>query len=415
MSSQTPRGPASVLVVGAGLAGLRTAEALRSLGHSGPLVLVGEEEHAPYDRPPLSKQVLTGQWDPARTALADAARLAELRLDLRLAQRATALRREPGHWRVDLQDGSGIAAPAVVLATGAAARTLPGQPASDRVHVLRGLDDALRLRAALRSGRHLLVVGAGLVGAEVAAVARGLGLSVTVLEAQSAPFVRAFGAPLGALLGTLLQEQGVELRCGVSLAELRDDGASVTAELQDGTALRADLALVSIGSVPSTGWLAGTLPLRSDGAVLCDSLGRTLGPDGKPLPGLWAVGDLSAWTDPATRSAIRVEHWTRAVEQAEAVAAEVLGRAAPPVGVPYVWSEQGPVRVQVLGEPGRADRVVQLRGEPGRARGGLFGCLRGDALVGVLGVDQRSVLRLRASVAAGVSEQALRATVAGLR
>jgi len=203
--------PEHVLVVGAGLGGLRTVEQLRSAGFQGRISLVGDEQHAPYDRPPLSKQVLTGEWAPERTTLRSVEGLDDLGVRTHLGMRAVALR--PGE--VELADGASLHADAIVVATGLAARTLPGQPAG--VHTLRTLDDALALRAALERAGSLLVVGGGFIGAEVASSARTRGLAVTVLEALPVPSARALGEELGALTGRLMTEAGVDLRTDVRI------------------------------------------------------------------------------------------------------------------------------------------------------------------------------------------------------
>src|SRR6476646_9013390 len=215
--------PEHVLVVGAGLGGLRTVEKLREVGFQGRLSLVGGEPRPPYDRPPLSKQVLTGEWEPERTTLRSLEGLDELGVRTHLGMRAVALR--PGE--VELADGASLHADAIVVATGLAARTLPGQPAG--VHTLRTLDDALALRAALERADSLLVIGGGFIGAEVASAARTRGMAVTVLEALPVPSARALGAELGALAGRLMSEAGVDLRTGAQIDQFVVPGGGADA------------------------------------------------------------------------------------------------------------------------------------------------------------------------------------------
>jgi NADPH-dependent 2,4-dienoyl-CoA reductase/sulfur reductase-like enzyme len=208
--------PGHVVVVGAGLGGLCTAERLRAAGHDGPITLVGNETHLPYDRPPLSKQILTGAWESRRTLLTTEQRLREQGMEWRLGAAAAGV----DGTTVTLADGSAVRGDAVVLATGLRARVLPGQPPG--VHTLRDLDDAVGLRDALREARSLLVLGAGFVGAEVASAARGLGLDVTVVEALPLPLTRIFGDTGGALCARLLTEAGIDLRCNTPVTGFAD-------------------------------------------------------------------------------------------------------------------------------------------------------------------------------------------------
>jgi NADPH-dependent 2,4-dienoyl-CoA reductase/sulfur reductase-like enzyme len=216
----SPRTPAHVVVVGAGLGGLRTIETLRSGGYQGQITLIGAEQHPPYDRPPLSKQVLLGQWEPGRTALCDLDGLAGLRVSARLGTRAVGLH----DTTVLLDDGGSVTGDAVVIATGAAARTAPGQPAG--VITLRTLDDALALQKALDAARSLLIVGGGFIGAEVAWAARRQDIAVTVLEALPVPCERVPGPAVGRLAARLFTEAGIDLRCGAQVAKIADSTRS---------------------------------------------------------------------------------------------------------------------------------------------------------------------------------------------
>lgn len=398
--------PEHVLVVGAGLGGLRTAEQLRAAGHQGRISLVGAEPHPPYDRPPLSKQVLTGEWEPGRTRLRDDDALDELGVRLHLGLEATALHHHGDGLELELSDRSTLHGDVVVVATGLEPRRLPGQPAS--AVVLRTLDDALALRDLLRTAASLVVVGGGFIGAEVASAARRSDVAVTVLEAQEAPAVRALGAEVGALSGRLMTEAGVDLRVRAQLTGFTDGGVA----LADGTVLTADAVLVGIGGVPRLGFLPATgphgEPVDVTDGVACGPTGRVLG-----LPGVWAVGDAARW------DGHRTEHWTSAGDQAAAVAHDVLGAGPPPATVPYFWSDQFGLKIQLIGHPDGADAVEQLLGsglDGGPVRGTVVGYLAGDRLLAVAGFGAaRYVARFRALVADGGDRAAAHELAASLR
>ncbi|WP_300011308.1 FAD-dependent oxidoreductase [Pseudonocardia sp.] len=394
--------PEHVLVVGAGLGGLRTAEQLRAAGHQGRISLVGAEPHAPYDRPPLSKQVLRGEWEPARAMLRDADALDELGIRSYLGTAAVALRHHGGAdgrgtIEVELADGATLHGDVLVVATGVAARTLPGQPAT--AHTLRTLDDSVALRDALERIGSLLVVGGGFIGAEVAGAALDRGVAVTVLEALEVPAERALGPIVGALAGRLMSEAGVDLRTGTRLAGFVDGGV----ELADGTRVAADAIVVGVGAVPELGWLPATGP---DGSALDVSDGLACGPTGRVhgLPGVWSVGDVARW------DGHRTEHWTSAGDQARAVAHDILGADPPPATVPYFWSDQFGLKIQLIGRADRADSVLALHGEGldgGAVRGTVAGYLAGDRLVAVAAFGAaRLVARYRPLVAEGADRGA---------
>lgn len=398
--------PEHVLVVGAGLGGLRTAEQLRAAGHQGRISLVGAEPHPPYDRPPLSKQVLTGEWEPGRTRLRDDDALDELGVRLHLGLEATALLHHGDGLELELSDRSTLHGDVVVVATGLEPRRLPGQPAS--AVVLRTLDDALALRAVLQEAASLVVVGGGFIGAEVASAARRHDVAVTVLEAQEAPAVRALGAEVGALSGRLMTEAGVDLRTRAQLTGFTDGGVA----LADGTVVTADAVLVGIGGVPRLGFLPATgphgEPVDVTDGVACGPTGRVLG-----LPGVWAVGDAARW------DGHRTEHWTSAGDQAAIVAHDVLGAGPPPPTVPYFWSDQFGLKIQLIGRPDRADAVEPLLGSGlggGPVRGTVVAYLADGRLVAVAGFGAaRYVARFRALVADGTDRAAAHELAATLR
>lgn len=387
----------SVVVVGAGLGGLRVVEELRRAGYRGPLSLVGEEATYPYDRPPLSKTVLqSGEAAPLLRPVED---YAELDLDLRLGRRATEL--DPQSRTVLLDDGTALPYDQLVLAPGAAPRRLPG-PDVPGLHVLRTQDDAAALRDDLLRERSLVVVGGGFLGCEVAASARRLGVDVDLVELLDGPLTRVLGPVMAARIAKLHLEQGVRLHCGVGVSGVGVSGAGRVEELQlsDGRVLPARVVLVALGVVPATGWLGPAGPtLEPDGGIRCDRYGRT------DTPGVWALGDAAAWSDPTGRHR-RVEHWTSAVEQAVVVAQNLLatkdsagtGDLIPHTGVPYVWSDQYDVTLQCVGEI-RPDTEVEVF-EIGTGLAALHA--DGDRLRGVTLLDARKRAgRARRLLAAG--------------
>ncbi|MDN5859126.1 MAG: FAD-dependent oxidoreductase [Pseudonocardia sp.] len=390
--------PEHVLVVGAGLGGLRTVEQLRAAGFQGRISLVGAEVHPPYDRPPLSKQLLTGDWEPERLVLRTQEGLDELGVRAHLGRRAVALR--PGE--VELSDGASLYGDAVVLATGLVARELPGQP--DGVHTLRTLDDGLALRKVLEKAASVLVVGAGFIGAEVASSAHRRGVEVTVLEAAAAPAERALGPEVARVAARLFTEAGVDLRTGVSITGFTEPGADgVGVELAGGERVTADIGVVGIGGRPDLEWLAST-GLDTTSGLACGSTGRVDG-----LDRVWAVGDVASWAD-ADGVRHRHEHWTSAGDQAAVVARDILGAAPPPPTVPYFWSDQLGLKIQLIGRPEAAESVMPLHGsgfDDGPVRGTVAGYLAGDRLVAVVGFGAaRFIARYRALVAEGADRAA---------
>jgi 3-phenylpropionate/trans-cinnamate dioxygenase ferredoxin reductase subunit len=392
--------PEHVLVIGAGLGGVRTAEQLRAAGYQGRISLVGAEPHIPYDRPPLSKQILTGEWAPARAVLRTLDQLEDLGVRAHLGQAAVALR--PGE--VELSDGSTLHGDAVVVATGLVARRLPGQPA--QVHTLRTLSDALALRERLEGIGSLLIIGAGFIGAEVATAARARGIEVTVLEGLAAPAARALGPAVGELVSRLYAEAGVRLHTGVSVVRLTADAARARAELSDGRVFEADAGLVGIGGTAQLSWLDAHLDPASE--LRCDSRGRVRG-----RPGIWAVGDVAVWERPGSSVPRREEHWTSAGDQAAVVARDILGAPVPPPTVPYFWSDQFGLKIQLLGRPEQADEVIALHGDGlagGAVPGTVIGYLAGGMLVAVVGFGAaRLIVRYRPLVAGAAGRVQVRA------
>jgi 3-phenylpropionate/trans-cinnamate dioxygenase ferredoxin reductase subunit len=376
----------TIRIVGASLAGLRAADALRRHGFEGRLVVHGAEAHMPYDRPPLSKELLAGDWEPDRCALAHDQGLGiEWRpgcaaVGLALAERT--LRLEDG--REEAWDG-------LVIATGATPRELPGQPDLPGLFTLRTLDDALRLRAALDAGPRVAVVGAGFIGAEVAATCRGRGLDVTMIEALPVPLERALGGVLGKLVADLHRDHGVDLRLGVGVRRVLGDRRVEGLELSDGDRVAADVVVVGIGVRPETRWLEGSGIALDDG-VLCDAACRA------SAPGVVAAGDVARWPNPRFDEVMRLEHWTNAGEQADAAARALLageGGAEPFAPVPFFWSDQYDRKIQFAGRASSDDAMRVVDGSMEERR---FVALfeRGGRLRGVLGMNRpRLVMKAR--------------------
>lgn len=382
----------TVAVVGASLAGLSAARSLRRQGYDGRLVIVGDEIHRPYDRPPLSKEFLAGTMAEADLALeADGEDLAAEWL---LGVRATGLDRNER--LVRLADGTAVRADGFVIATGAAARTLPGSEGLAGVHTLRTLDDALALRADLARGGRLVVIGGGFIGAEVASTAYALGLDVTVVEVAPTPLAGPLGEAMGGVVSSLHADHGVRLLCGVGVAGLSGESGRVDAVLlADGRSLPADTVVVGVGARPNVEWLEGS-GIALENGVTCGADGRT------SLAAVVAVGDCANWYDPLAGAHRRVEHWTGALERpAAAVAALLSGGAAEPgpVRPPYFWSDQYGVRIQFAGHAAVADSVTVEEGAADD-RSFLAVYRRAGEPVAVLGMDQpRLFMRWRKQLA----------------
>jgi len=384
----------TVLVVGASLAGWRAVETLRSEGFEGKISLIGDERHLPYDRPPLSKQVLAGTWPPEKAVLADKRRSSEHRVHEVLGRRAIHFDAEAR--KVELEDGSVLQGDAVVIATGARPRPLPGTEAlsqRDGLFTLRTLDDSLALRAAVTAveAARVVVIGAGFIGAEVASTCAGLGCRVTVLEALDVPLRNVLGPTIGSHFAWLHESHNVDLRTGVGVSGISavDAAAPRTAgrlvvELEGGETFPADVVVVGIGVIPATDWLADS-GLTVDNGVVCDD--RLFAADG-----IVAAGDIARWQwrRDGGEEQIRIEHWQVAAEAGVAAARSLLaGRADAPAfsPVPYFWSDQYGIRLQVLGSPRGSDEIHIVEGSPEEGKFlALFG--RDDRLRAVMAIGK---------------------------
>lgn len=397
------------MVVGASLAGLRACETLRTDGFTGRITLVGAEPEMPYDRPPLSKKLLSGEWEADRIRLRKPADLESLGLEMRLGVAATGLDLE--RRSLSLGDGGVIEFDSLVIATGASTRRLPDQPDFDGVCDLRTLSDALDLRSRLRHEEtRVTVIGAGFIGLEVAATARQLGCVVTVLEGAPAPLVRGLGAAMGEAVASVHLRHGVDLRCGVRISGIEGaDGRVSGVRLADGSVIGSDVVVVGIGVSPAIGWLADSGLELGDGIICDDALWTG-------VPGVFAAGDCARWHnhvfDPHDDAVMRVEHWTNAAEQGAHAARNLLAQAAgqalsPYESVPFFWSDQFESRVQFVGRAHGNGEVHVFAGSTDGAFAAMYGFE--GRLRGVLGVSMpKMVMPFRSLVASKASwEEAL--------
>jgi NADPH-dependent 2,4-dienoyl-CoA reductase/sulfur reductase-like enzyme len=379
------------LIVGGSVAGIAVAEELRSLGDTGSILIVEAQPHLPYDRPPLSKGMLTGATAADELAFHDAAYYFEQRIEVRVGTRAAAL--EAAARTVEFNTGERVQARRIVLATGAHARPL-AIPGVARVHLIRERDDAVALRGALKPARQLVVVGGGFIGAEVASSATALGILTTIVELAPQPFAAIVGPAVAGLMLELHHRAGVDVRCGVAVERGTTIGDSLELQLTDGGRISADVVAAGLGAIPSVDWLARS-GLSIDDGIVCDESGRT------SSSGVFAVGDAARWEGDGARGR-RHEHWTSAREQARIVAHAIAGEDAPRWAevVPYVWSDQHGRRVQIIGAPADADQVEVVKHNP---ETGAFLALYGRErrLVAAVGCNQAgAITRHRPKVAA---------------
>ncbi|HTY34780.1 FAD/NAD(P)-binding oxidoreductase [Mycobacterium sp.] len=379
-----------IVIVGGGLAGARTAEQLRRSEYTGRITIVSDEVHLPYDRPPLSKEVLRKEVDDV--ALKPREWYDEKDITLRLGAAASGL--DTAGRTITLADGTVLGYDELVIATGLVPRRIPAFGDLEGVRVLRSFDESMALREHASAAQRAVVVGAGFIGCEVAASMRSLGVDVVLVEPQPTPLAAVLGEQIGGLVARLHRDEGVDMRLGVSVAEVRGRGHVDTVVLTDGTELAADLVVVGIGSRPATQWLEGSgIEVDSvDGGIICDEAGRT------SAPHVWALGDVASWRH-ATGHQVRVEHWSNVADQARVVVPAMLGQDVPTNAVvPYFWSDQYDVKIQCLGEPEATD-TVHLVEDDGRKFLAYYE--RDGVLVGVVGGGMPGkVMKVRAKIAA---------------
>ncbi|MEH3136677.1 MULTISPECIES: NAD(P)/FAD-dependent oxidoreductase [Mycolicibacterium] len=378
-----------IVIVGGGLAGARTAEQLRRAEYDGPITIVSDEQHLPYDRPPLSKEVLRNADHDV--VLKPQEFYDEARITLRLGNGVTAV--DTAAKTLTLADGSTLGYDELVIATGLEPKRIPSFPDLEGIRVLRSLGESAELREHASSARKAVIIGAGFIGCEVAASLRQLGVDVVIVEPQPTPLASVLGEKIGALVTRLHEAEGVQVRCGVGVDSVSGDGKVEKVVLSDGTELDADIVVVGIGSRPVTGFLDGS-GVEVDNGVVCDSAGRT------NVEHVWAIGDVASWRNEAGHQE-RVEHWSNVAEQARVLVPALLGRepASAAVSVPYFWSDQYDVKIQCLGEPA-ADDVVHLVSDDGRKflayyeRDGVLTAVVGGGMPG-------KVMKARGKIAAG--------------
>jgi 3-phenylpropionate/trans-cinnamate dioxygenase ferredoxin reductase component len=388
----------TVAIVGAGLAGLRTAEALRRRGFAGRVLLFGAEPHPPYERPVLSKDFLTGPVTdlPVLTVRPD---VSAESIDIRTGTAAAGL--DLSQRVLHLADGTQVRYDRLAIATGAHSRRLPGLP--EGLHRIRGYEDALRLRGALAGGGEVVIIGGGFIGCEVAASVRALGSPVTVVEALGDPLARVLGPAVARRITRLHENHGVRIVGGSPVREVSGMPGQWRVRLDSGQDLDAAVVVEAVGAVPSTAWLADS-GLDLANGVLCDATGQT------SAAGVYALGDAACWLDPCTGGHHRREHWTAAVEQAHIVASNLL--AAPDEqqlysGLPYVWSDQYGVRIQTLGTVA-PDVTVELLQDDDNRMLALY--TAASQVTGVAAMNNaRAITRMRPLLERGADVGAVRA------
>jgi NADPH-dependent 2,4-dienoyl-CoA reductase/sulfur reductase-like enzyme len=377
-----------IVIVGGGLAASRTAEQLRRAEFAGAITIVSDEDHLPYDRPPLSKDVLRGETDDV--LLKPAEFYAENDITLHLGTAATKL--DTAAQTITLANGEVIGYDELVIATGLEPKRIPSLPDIAGICVLRTLDESLALREHAGSIARAVVIGAGFIGCEVAASLRKLGVAVTIVEPQPSPLASVLGTQIGEMVARLHRAEGVDVRCGIGVTGVSGTDHVEKVQLSDGTELDADVVVVGIGSRPSTDWLEGS-GIEVDNGVVCDAAGRT------SAPNVWAIGDVASWQDVSGHQ-VRVEHWSNVAEQARVIVPAMLGvEATSAVVVPYFWSDQYDVKIQCLGEP-EADDIVHVVADDGRKFLAYYE--RDGAVVGVVGGGMPGkVMKARGKIAAG--------------
>jgi len=367
-----------LVIVGASLAGLRAAQSARKAGFEGELVMVGEERHPPYTRPPLSKELLAGEHSVERVHFPCDTLDAEWRLG------ASAASLDRGRRLVVLSGGEEVAYDRLVVATGSRPRRWPGAGADlEGVHVLRNLEDSLALRAAFDHRPRVAIVGAGFIGCEVAQTARKEGLDVTLIDTATTPML-PLGLELGQWCADLHRDHGVDLRLGTGVAALLGDRRVEAVELTGGERVAADVVVIGLGAIPNTEWLAGS-GLDAGPGLACDATLTAAGD-----PDVLGAGDIVSWPHPlADGEALRIEHWTVAAEQGQLAGRNALVAAderKPYDAPPYFWSDQYDAKIQSLGLPGRAERLELLESTPDRSRV-VYAGARDGRLVGIVAIN----------------------------
>ncbi|WP_018636345.1 NAD(P)/FAD-dependent oxidoreductase [Parafrankia elaeagni] len=385
-SAVGPAGPLSstesCVIIGTGVAGVSAAFGLRSAGFEGRVVLVGGESHVPYLRPPLSKDVLRGETPPERQLLRPLTLFTRRQIELRTGVQAVAI--DPVARLVRLDDGDCLRYGRLLLATGGKARTLPQADGVAGVFTLRSRDDAVALRDALATRPRVLVVGAGFIGAEVAASARTLGCEVTVIEAASTPMSRVLPPSVAAIYRDIHRSHGVDLRTGVGLHGLERTGATTVATGTDGTRIEAEVVVLGIGMVPDTDLAERAGAVVADGIIVDEHCATS-------IPGVFAAGDVARAPRPRFGGTHRPEQWQHAQHQGASAARAMLGYQEKVTEVPWCWSDQYDVNLQICGWPSFDDRV-RVRGDLD-ALDGIAIFDRGGVVTGAVGINRSDDVR----------------------
>jgi NADPH-dependent 2,4-dienoyl-CoA reductase/sulfur reductase-like enzyme len=377
-----------IVIVGGGLSAARTAEQLRRSEYTGTVTIVSDEEHLPYDRPPLSKEVLRAETDDV--TLQPAEFYDENNITLMLGNGARSV--DTATQTLTLADGSELGYDELIIATGLVPKRIPSFPDLAGIHVLRSFDESIALRKEAGSARRAVVIGAGFIGCEVAASLRGMGVDVVLVEPQPTPLASVLGEQIGELVTRLHCAEGVDVRCGIGVSGVSGSARVEKVVLSDGTELDADLVIVGIGSRPTTEWLDGS-GIEVDNGVVCDEHGRA------SVPHVWAIGDVASWRHDLGHQ-VRVEHWSNVADQARALVPALMGQDIPAtVSVPYFWSDQYDVKIQCLGEPESGD-IVHIVADDGRKFLAYYE--RDGVIAGVVGGGMPGkVMKMRGKIAAG--------------
>jgi 3-phenylpropionate/trans-cinnamate dioxygenase ferredoxin reductase subunit len=342
-----------LLIVGASLAGLTCAQSLRAEGYTKKITLIGAEKHLPYNRPPLSKQVLSGKWQAAQTNIDSPEKFEDLQLDFLIGEDALELNIASKEVRTSKRS---LSFEDLIIATGASVRTLPSKENMSRVHVLRTLDDALGLRDALKEVKSVVVVGAGVLGSEVISAVTDYGIKATVIDRMSAPQLPLTGGHFASRVNELFLEHGVVTKYGVEIVSVSEKESGITFDLSDGSKVSGEVAVVAIGCIPNVDWLANS-GLDISNGVLCDS-------NGLAAPHIYAVGDVARWHNPVTGKSLRLENQTSAIEQGLAVGKFIAtGQSSAPTH-PFFWSEIFGNKILMLGSLDAQIPLTIVHGSP---------------------------------------------------
>jgi NADPH-dependent 2,4-dienoyl-CoA reductase/sulfur reductase-like enzyme len=342
-----------LVIVGASLAGLTSAQSLRAEGYTKKITLIGAEEHLPYNRPPLSKQVLSGKWQGSQTAIDSREKFAELALEFSLGENAIGLDVSSREVKTNTR---ALPFEDLVIATGASVRRLPNTENMCRFHALRTLDDALGLRDALTEVKSAVVVGAGVLGSEVISALSDFGIKATVIDRMPAPQLPLTGGHFSSRINDLFLEHNVVTKYGVEINSVTEQESGITFELSDRTSVTGEIAVVAIGCIPNVDWLANS-GLDTSNGVLCDS-------NGVAAPHIYAVGDVARWHNPITNKAMRLENQTSAIEQGLAVGKFIATGESSPTNHPFFWSEIYGNKILMLGNLEAGIPLTIVHGSP---------------------------------------------------